>query len=101
MIELEGNDGITGRRGQLASVGRPKDDLLVVQDVVDRLHGRQGAIGKDDTADDVAGEQPQALAPGQLDQLSAAPRVRRLPDPANPAGGPTAATSAHGRYPAS
>ena len=70
LVHLEADDGMPGRGSQLAAVRGAEDDLFAVEEVVDRLRGRQRPIGEDHPADRNGREQLQTLLLAQLDQLA-------------------------------
>jgi len=59
-----------GSRGELAAVARPKDDLLAVEVVANRLHRGQRRIGERDPNDHTTGKQAETLRAPQLVQLA-------------------------------
>jgi hypothetical protein len=69
VIDLERHHGAAGGGGQLAPARAAEDDLLAVEEVGDRLRGREGGVGEHDAADLLSGEQAQALGLVKLDQF--------------------------------
>ena len=56
VVDLESDDGVPGGGSELAAILGPEDDLLVVEEVDDRLHRRQRAGGERDPTDRAGGE---------------------------------------------
>jgi hypothetical protein len=66
LVDVEADDGVAAGGGECASARGAEQHLFLVEEIADRLDGRQGSVGEHDPADVLLRQQLETFGRGEF-----------------------------------